>query len=736
MKNTDISAAITFHQQGNLQEAEDAYRQILLQNPQHADALHLLGVLRRQCGQFETAIELINQAIALNPTNPSYYCNLSEAYYAMGRFKEAVACSQQAIQLRPTYDLAYNNLAIALMSLDRFDQAEHAARDAILHGPQNARAHNTLGQVLRHLNRNREAIAAYQQAVALAPNLAEAQSNLGQALLENFDSDQAELHVKQALQISPKFAEALSNLGNVYREQGDFVEARRCYDEALSINPDLAIVYSNIGQILQEQGVLDDAAGWIQQAIQKEPLNPRFHCDLANLLVEQEWFEQARVRFEIALRSDPDHAESHCGKGRLFQELGQHNDAIDSLQRSIELKPTLVTAYVTLGHIYDNLGRADDAIASFRKAIDLNPRCVGAYTGLAMHHTSEVREQDEAMMWQMLETPNLPDARRAPLSSGIAHLLDKRQTYAEAAKYMATANQLFRTEALQRGKSYDPAQYRSHVDKIIETFDAEYFRRVAGFGDPSQVPVFVFGLPRSGTTLTEQIIASHPAAYGAGELERVGQSLREFAAQYQVDGEAVNERESLDQLRDAVRQADAKGMVGQVAEQHLASLTSMAPGAQKIVDKLPDNYSHLGWIVTMFPNARLVHCRRDLRDIATSCWVTNFKSIRWANDFEHIASRFHDYVRLIEHWRSVLPANMLDFVYEETVADFEPSARKLIDWVGLDWNPACLDFHRTERPVRTASVSQVREPIYQRSAGRWANYQSDLSELFQLLPRT
>ncbi len=173
----------------------------------------------------------------------------------------------------------------------------------------------------------------------------------------------------------------------------------------------------------------------------------------------------------------------------------------------------------------------------------------------------------------------------------------------------------------------------------------------------------------------------------------------------------------------------------QLAERHDGRLTELAGGTVvRVIDKMPDNYVHLGLIAAMFPRATLIYCRRDFRDIAVSCWLTGFRSVRWTNAAEHIASRFHQHVRIMNHWKHVLPGRIHQVDYEETVADFEGTARRLVAACGLEWNPACLQFHRTDRPVRTASFAQVRQPVYSSSVGRWKSYQNELADLFAALP--
>ena len=270
----------------------------------------------------------------------------------------------------------------------------------------------------------------------------------------------------------------------------------------------------------------------------------------------------------------------------------------------------------------------------------------------------------------------------------------------------------------------DPAEHMRFISGLIDAFDPAFFQRLAGAGLRTERPVFIVGLPRSGTTLVEQILASHSRFFSAGELLLTRDS-------FQAIPELVGSKESpvscIRHLTDAV--------VRQLAENHDQRLSALAGGqADRISDKMPENYLHLGLLATLFPDAVFIHCRRDLRDVATSCWLTPFQSLHWTNDKEQIALRFQQYDRLMHHWQAVLPATIHEVSYEDTVGDLETVARRLLGACGLEWEPACLDFHKTNRPIRTASVSQVREPLYGTSIGRWKNYDTELADLFEALP--
>jgi hypothetical protein len=307
---------------------------------------------------------------------------------------------------------------------------------------------------------------------------------------------------------------------------------------------------------------------------------------------------------------------------------------------------------------------------------------------------------------------------------GLAQVSDARGDYARAAACLREANGLAKEHATRRNRAYDPAQHRQFVDSMLTASDAAFCARTAGGGSATRRPVFIFGLPRSGTTLIEQVLASHSRIHGAGELRLVRRSFESIPG--------VLERS--DWPIQCLSHLEAPA-VAHLAEQHLQWLREFDGGrTDRVLDKMPDNYMYLGLIAAMFPNAVLIHCVRDLRDVAVSCWMTNFRSIPWANDIEHLATRFGEYRRTMDHWRALLPLPIHEVNYADTVNDLEEVARRLIAACGLEWEARCLEFHETRRPIRTASVTQVRQPIYTQSVGRWRNYERELADLFALLP--
>jgi tetratricopeptide (TPR) repeat protein len=400
-------------------------------------------------------------------------------------------------------------------------------------------------------------------------------------------------------------------------------------------------------------------------------------------------------------------------------DQGKLDEAIACYRRALRLKPDFAEAHYNLGSALEEIGDLQGAEDCVRAALRHNARFANAHYKLTEVLRGKLPEEDLAAERRLLEKLDLTDPQRLFLHFGLAQVLDARGEYADAAEHLDQGNAMQLSEWHKCCREYDPKAHEFLITQMITACTPDFFERVRGFGLESEVPVFVVGLPRSGTTLIEQILASHWQVFGAGEIKLVRDTMAE------IGGEGANFIEGLRLLN--------RPTVQRLASRHLERLRALSGTALRIVDKMPDNYVYLGLLASLFPRAKFIHCRRDLRDVAVSCWMTHFEEVRWANNQEHIASRFHEYRRIMEHWRKVLPVPLLEVDYEETVADLEGVARKLVAWCGLAWEPACLEFHQAKRPVRTASNVQVRQPVYRTSVGRWTRYEHALASLFAAL---
>jgi tetratricopeptide (TPR) repeat protein len=521
----------------------------------------------------------------------------------------------------------------------------------------------------------------YRQILQVQPNHADVLHRLGVIASQLGKHELAVEYIRRAIGLDGSVAAFHNNLGKVYLALRRIPAAVSCFRQALELNPDYAEGHNNLGAALKEQGELDEAAACCRRALELKP----------------------------------DFAEAYSNLGVSLNDQSELDEVVACCRRALELKPDLAEAHNNLGNTLAKMGDFPGAENCFRAALRHNARFAFAHYQLAELLGGKLPENDLAAQRRLLAEESLTDVERMLLHFGLARVLDARGQYAEAAGHLDRANALQLADSRNCGRAYDPTEHESLVSGMIGVFTPDFLGRVRGFGLESELPVFVVGLPRSGTTLVEQILASHSQVFGAGEIKLVRDTLASLGEQGAglVEGLGRLDRPTAQRL----------------ASRHLGRLRALDRRALRTVDKTPDNYLFLGLLASLFPRAKFIHCRRDLRDVAVSCWMTHFQEIRWANDPRHIASRFHGHQRIMEHWRKVLPTPLLEVDYEETVADLEGVARRLVAWCGLAWEPACLEFQQTKRPVRTASAVQVRQPIYRTSVGRWKHYEQALAWL-------
>ena len=596
--------------------------------------------------------------------------------------------------------------------------------EAVRLSPGFAAALNNLGNALRLLGNRDDAVVAFRHAVEVDPAYGEAHSNLGQLLLERLEVASAREHCLRAVALLPNLPQAHNNLGNALREAGNLEEAKRSYAHALRLDPHKAMILGNMAQALQEEGRIDQALSLYERALQADATLARTYTNLASCLAEHERIVEARTAYEEALRRDPNWAEANAGLAGVLRDEGDYEQALALCSKAISVKPELGAAHAGVAQAYTELGRFEEAERALREAIRCDPENGGGYASLAALLRRRLPDDDLDQMRRLAATV-VRKSRLLPLHFGLAQALDARDEFAEAAEHAEKANALQQERWVRVGRQYDPEQHRAFVEQICRTFAPEFFERSQGFGVDAELPIFILGLPRSGTTLVEQILASHSQVHAAGELALAGECFESLPRICGISAAPL----------ECVRHLDEKS-IGEAAHRYLDRLPRLVSGKTRITDKMPDNYLHVGFLHALFPKARIIHCRRDLRDIAVSCWITNFRAIRWASQEAHIAQRIREYLRVTEHWRCVLPNRMLEVQYEEIVENPEVVVRQLLDWVGLDWEEACLNFHENPRPVRTASVVQVREPVYRSSVGRWSRYQPFLRTLFEKLQST
>ena len=417
----------------------------------------------------------------------------------------------------------------------------------------------------------------------------------------------------------------------------------------------------------------------------------------------------------------PDHPQTLAALGILLRRAGDLPAAVNACRRAVQFAPGFAEGWIGLGNALRSLGQFGEAISSYRRALAIDPDAAEAHRGLALTGAAPA-PAEVARLAAILRSADAAVSDRVSVGFALGRALSDQDRYDEAFACYAQANALFRQAEAAAGRRFDAETLRRQIAGIIETCTADVLRAPPEAAVSSELPVFIVGMPRSGTSLIEQIVASHSRVFGAGELAEVGR----IAARLR-DGDAAEIP-----FRDP---AEAR----RLAEAHLDRLRALAgEGGQerlRIVDKMPDNIFELGLIAALFPGARVILTRRDPRDTCLSCFFQRFggSTQLFSYDLLDCGRRYLEQERLVAHWRQVLPLRMIEVEYETLVADLEAESRRLIEFLGLPWEAACLEFHRTDRAVLTASSWQVRQPLYTQSVGRWRAYRAHLGPLLQLL---
>jgi tetratricopeptide (TPR) repeat protein len=632
-----------------------------------------------QSGRLDAAAEIYQDILAVAPRHADARHLLGLVAFQAGNYEVAIGHIQRAIQMKKGVAVYHANLGVAYHMLKKYDEAAASFRQAVKLAPNNAENHNNLAKALAEQGRVEDAVRSWRRAVALKPNYADAWSNLAVALSRLGRTAESIACRRELVRLLPESAECCNNLGSALNDQGNLEESIALFHRAIQIDPNFALPHNNLGNALQQRGQLAEAC----------------HC------------------YQRAIELKPDLAEAYVGLASTQNELGNSAAAIQHYQSAIRIRPGLAPAHHNLGVVRQEQGDFVKAEESFRAALAADPRYVPAHADLAALLRRRLPAADMAAQEEFLLDAKLSLEQRAALHFGLAQVYDAGGAYERAAEHANTANALRTAHWKDAGQAYDPQAHAAFVHRIISEFTPDFFARVRDGGLQSERPVFVVGLPRSGTTLLEQILASHPEIFGAGELTLTRDAFSAVCGGPQPDAIHLSGLNA-DRIRET-------------AIRHLGELGRRNATALRVVDKLPENYHYLGFLAALFPRARFIHCRRDLRDVGVSCWMANFREVRWASQPEHLAARFLEYRRFMDHWRRVLPAPILDVSYEETVTDLEAVARRLISWCGLEWDAGCLGFHRGQRTVRTASAVQVRQPLYATSVGRWRNYEKPLA---------
>ncbi|MBV9977276.1 MAG: tetratricopeptide repeat protein, partial [Hyphomicrobiales bacterium] len=677
-----LTRAVEHFRAARLGEAESLCQRILAAAPRHAPTLHLYGIIAYGVGALPAAIDLLRRAVAVDGNVAHYHADLGEISRLNGDLELAHISARRALELTPDDPQALHNLGVVQYARGEFGEAQASFERAIALQPAFADDHCNLGNALRALGKLEEAVVAY----------------------------------RQALVIKPDYAAAFNNLGTVLRELDRLEEAQIAYRQSLALSPNDPLTLNNLALALRDLERYDEASSLLDRSLALAPHNAKTLTYMALLRLDQNRAEEAHAAAQRAVAALPEDPETLNAMGLSLNELGRGDEALVFYRRALACKPDYAGALNNMGNVFKQSGQLAQAYEAYSRSLAIDPRRAEVYVNLTDLRKVKAEDPCVASMQQLAhEIDALPPIASMRLHFALAKAHDDLGNFEEAFRHMREGNALKRAQIV-----YDERAALAFFDRIRESFTAELLEANAGAGDASPLPVFILGMPRSGTTLVEQILASHPKVHGAGELALMSEIVASFGA---GNGEPIAFPESAPSM---TREDFAK-----LGREYVARLRKHSATALRITDKMPSNFCFIGLIHLALPHARIIHVTRDPLDTCLSCFSRLFSAEQnHTYDLAELGRHYRKYAELMAHWRAALPdGRMLELRYEDVIADLEGEARRMIAHCGLDWSEDCLAFHKNKRQVKTASASQVRRPIYKTAHGRSQAYRQFLSPL-------
>lgn len=639
-------------------------------------------------------------------------------YLQSGRSDLAEPLFRQALSLDKKNLNTLQMLGVLLSQTNRLAEGEQLLRKAIKLNNKIAQLHFNLGNNLEAQNKTKEAIGPLRMAVELDKTNEWHHSGLGLAYLKLGRYEEAVASLRQGLKRNPDNTTLLTNLGNALWRAGAKDEGIDCLKRALELDPDMLEANTILGAFYFERHEIDKAEELLRRALAKNPRHFEAMNNLAGVLLHQLQrgdIKDSQESVDICRRLvaiGPDIPDLHQKLARALEEADEHQLAVKALEEVLRLEPDNLEARMRLSRLQMVLGNFDQAGEQARAALEQKDKAEGAYHTLLESSAAELTPQDLDRIETILQD-HWDKGQDSGLFFSFARYLEKQKDYARAFTHLERGNQLKR-----KTFTYDSAEETAYFERIKARYNSDFFAQRQGYGFAQPGPILILGMPRSGSTLTEQIIASHPQVFGAGELGSFSRLLHEKAA-------SVEDASKLS--------AEDFRAIGEAYWQELQlRATASAP---YVTDKGLGNFQHLGAIYAALPQAKIIHIHRNPMDNCYAIYKQDFAALfHYAYDLTELGQYHRLYQDLMAHWHQVLPQGYIfDCSYEALVADQEGMTRQLLEFCGLPWDDACLEFYKTKRAVQTASLSQVRKKIYTSSVALWENYREQLEPLRQAL---
>ena len=619
----------------------------------------------------EEAKRLYLEAVNREPGRAEWHNNLGSIYAREMDFERAIEQYEMALRIDPELVLARELKDRILVALDRADDLIDEARKALEENPDDFESRMRLIRLYMGTDRIQEALATIMVAIVKSESLE----------IPGEESDE---------------------------------ETRKIYAQQMAYREILLGIYMKRNMFFKALSLIEDMKKLLEEEKHHLPLAVRE----VEIWTELERFEKAHEALIRAREiADADLPALKAAEADLLSAEERYEEAEAIYRELLETYPGNASYKSKLGQVLLWLGRMEEASELFSEAAEINPLALSQMVSAKKYPTDS---ESLKLMERLADNPTVDRGVRESMGFALAQIHEKQKRYKEAFHYLKLANDLVDKEV-----DYRPEHFSQTIDRIIDIFSREFIEGLPSVRRTDRTPIFIVGMPRSGTTLTEQILCSHPEIFGAGELPYISQLSQLIP---RVTGEKTAYPLAIRGMTPHLREEAARFYLSRIGE-----LDQKHPF---VVDKMPHNFIHVGLIRTILPNAKIIHIQRDPRDTALSNYQQNFKAkhggMGYSFDLVKIARQINDYHRLMEHWRKIgIP--MFELTYEELVADQEGMTRELLEYVGVEWDEGVRDFHKTERAVKTASVAQVRQPIYQSSKQKWRRYEEELAPLIEHL---
>ena len=602
------------------------------------------------------------------------------------------------------------------LRLRRPQQAQNLYRGVLKTFKDYPRALEGMGLALLADKRSVEAVEFLKKAVDAVPNRSTTRMALGRAMAESGHGDESEKEFKEAFRLNPAKA-ALAKAEQAQRE-GRLEEAEKILREQLAGDPDNSKALRMLGMIALDANRFKAARRMLERAVELAPGSVLGWSDLANFHLKQDRYDEALKSVQRAVDLDPKMVHSYVMRGNILTKAQRHEESLVAYGEALEISPLNAGALSGMAHVLKTIGRQEESVEAYRKCIRAHPHFGEAYWSLANLKTFEFDDEEVQVMEKMIGQKKLADEPKVNFYLSLGKHFENEKDYDRAFENYRHGNDLRRQHEI-----YDPVQTQVIHDRLIKVFNHEFFEARAGSGDPAPDPILVVGLPRSGSTLIEQILASHSRVEGTMELPDLSRTIGELNKHGKGKVEYPEAALSL-----SLEDTRALGKT------YLDSTMRYRTGKPYFIDKMPNNFSSIGFLQLILPNAKVINAQRHPLDSCLGCYKQLFfKGQSWTYDQFEIGQYYLQYRRIMDHWREVLPGKVLDIQYEQMVVDQEAQTRRILEHCGLPWEDQCMRFYETVRAVNTASSEQVRQPIYTKSVNFWRNYESKLGELIEIL---